>query len=175
MSPFLITGVAAGVLGLAIGGASIHALDANHYGALLSAEKAARATDIAKINAESAKQLQDALTRQQATEGRVATIEQQFNEEVSKHASDVLDYRAQLASGAQRMRVRVVSCNPAGGSGQSAAAPSSPDASAPSADLAPAVATGLVTVASDDQKEIDKLAALQKYVETLQQQGFIGK
>lgn len=175
MSPYLITGVAAALLGIAIGAGGTHALDANHYGAQLATEKAAHAADIAKVNAEAAQQLAAALAKQQATEGRVQTVEQQFNAEVANHAKDSLAYQSQLASGAQRLRVRVTGCVPGTASDKGTTAAGSADGSATVADLDPTVATGVVQVAADDQREIDKLKALQAYVAALQDQGFIAK
>lgn len=173
MSPYLITGLAAALLGIAIGAGTAHELDANHYGAQLATEKAAHAADIAKVNAEAAQELATALSKQQAAEGRVATVEQQFNEEVSNHAKDNLAYQSRLATGAERLRVRVTSCVPGAAAGKGTTAAVGTDGSAAYADLDPTVATGVVEVAADDQREIDKLKALQAYVAALQQQGFI--
>lgn len=175
MNGYFITGIAAGVLGIALGAVPTHVVDANHYGAQLAREKAAHAADIARVNAEAAQQLREALANQQAAEGRVATVEQQFNDEVAKHAKDNLDYRAQLASGAQRLRVRVTHCAVGPTADQSAAASGRADDSAAFAELDPTVATGVVQVAADDQAEIDKLKALQAYVRALQDQGYIGR
>jgi hypothetical protein len=135
----------------------------DHVSTQWAAEKAATAQATAKA-------LAAALANQQAAEAKVAGIEKQFNDEVSQHANDVLSYRAQLASGAQRMSVHVTHCasasegaSPAGGA----------DGAAAVANLAPAVADGLAEVVGDDQHEIDKLKALQGYVSALQSQGFI--
>lgn len=173
MSPYLITGLASALLGAVISACVTHELDANHYGAQLATEKAAHAADIARVNAEAAQQLAAALSKQQVAEGRVTTVEQQFNDEVAKHAKDNLDYQSQLASGADRLRVRVTNCVPSTASSKSTSATGRTDGGAPYADLDPTVATGVVQVASDDQHEIDKLAALQAYVKALQDQGFI--
>jgi hypothetical protein len=48
------------------------------------------------------------------------------------------------------------------------------DGSASIANLAPAAADGVAEVAGDDQREIDKLTALQAYVRALQDQGYVG-
>jgi predicted enzyme involved in methoxymalonyl-ACP biosynthesis len=173
MSPYLITGLASGLLGIAIGAGTGYKLTASHYSAALATEKAAHASDLERVNAEAAQQLATALSKQQAAEGRVATVEQQFNTEVSKHAKDNLAYQSQLASGAQRLRVRVTSCVPSATAGKGTAAASGNDGTAAVADLDPTVATGVVQVAADDQHEIDKLKALQAYVAALQEQGFI--
>ena len=140
-----------------------------HYGAARvtaqwTAEKAASAQAQAKA-------LSTALSNQQAAEGKVAAIDQQFNDEVSKHANDVLAYRAQLASGAQRLSVHVAGCVPAAAEG--ASAPGSANGSPAIANLAGPAADSVAEVAGDDQREIDKLKALQAYVRAMQAQGYI--
>lgn len=138
---------------------------AGHVSTQWAAEKAATAQATSKA-------LAAALANQQAAEVKVAAVEQQFNHEVSQHANDVLSYRAQLASGAKRMSVHVTRCAAAS---EGASAAGGTDGAGASADLAPAVASGLVSVAADDQAEIDKLSALQAYVRAMQEQGYIEK
>lgn len=170
MNPLLIVGLVAALLGAGISGGLVHKID----GAALAREQASHQSDLAKINAASAKALSDALAKQQVAEGKVSDIEAQYNTEVSNHAKDSLDYRAQLASGAQRLRVHVTGCSVAAPS-KGASSASSADDAPPTADIDPAVASGIVQVAADDQAEIDKLAALQAYVKALQDQGYISK
>lgn len=170
MSPYLITGIAAGVVGIALGFGTAHTIGA----AQLSAEKASHQSDLAKINAASAKAMADALAKQQTAEAQVGVVEKQFNDEVTKHAQDSLDFRNQLAAGTQRVRVRVASCTaPTGGKGASSAGGT--DGSPAYGYLDGQVASSVFKVAADDQAEIDKLVALQSYVKTLQNQGFIGQ
>jgi hypothetical protein len=170
MSPYLITGLAAALLGAALAGGVTHKID----GAALAREQASHQADLAKINAASAAALAAAVVKQQAAEGQVASVEAQYTTEVSNHAKDTLALRAQLASGAQRLRVHVTGCT-AASSGQGSSSSGSVDDGAASADLDPTVASGIIQVAADDQAEIDKLAALQAYVKSLQDQGFIGR
>ncbi|MEI6002736.1 lysis protein [Paraburkholderia bengalensis] len=131
-----------------------------------STEKAATAEKQTKA-------LATALANQHAAEQKVAAIDQQFNDEVSKHANDVLAYRAQLAAGTDRLSVHVARCVPAAAEGASAAGGA--DGAAARADLAPAAADGVAAVAGDDQREIDKLDALQAYIRAMQAQGFIAR
>ncbi|WP_213778889.1 lysis system i-spanin subunit Rz [Caballeronia sp. dw_276] len=180
MSPYLMTGLAAALVGAAIAGGGVHKLDGvslAHEQADHARDNATHAAAIAQINADSAKSLSAALAKQQATEGQVASIEKQFTDEVSKHAKDSLDYRAQLVAGTQRLRVRVTAaaCNPSAASGESAAPTNGADGPATFADLYGPTASGVFKVAEDDQNEIDKLANLQLYVKTLQDQGYIGQ
>ncbi|WP_213763511.1 lysis system i-spanin subunit Rz [Caballeronia sp. dw_19] len=178
MNGYFITGIAAALLGAAIGAGTVHKLD----GVALAQERGAHAKDnathaneIAQINADSAKALSAALAKQQAAEGQVASIETQFNTEVANHAKDSLDYRAQLIAGTQRVRVRVASCGPATAGSESAATTGSADAATSVGYLDGQTASSVFKVAADDQAEIDKLSALQAYVKSLQDQGFIGK
>jgi hypothetical protein len=180
MNGYFITGIGAGLLGIAIGFGGTHVYDGRAIAVektALATEQAAYQADIAKINAASAQALADALKKQQAAEGQVASVEAQYNTEVSNHAKDILALRAQLASGAQQLRVHVTaaSCHSGAPAGQSAAASSSTDDTASYAVIDGQTASGIVQVAADDQAEIDKLAALQAYVRTLQDQGYISK
>jgi hypothetical protein len=168
MSPFLITGIAAGAVGLAVGFGAAHTID----GRTLAREQAAHQQMVAQINAESAKALSAALANQQAAEGKVAAVEQEFQNEVSQHAKDSLDYRARLSAGTDRVRVRIASCSPAA-PGESAAPAVSTDGPASYGDIYGPTASSIFKVAADDQAEIDKLAALQAYVRALQDQGFV--
>jgi prophage endopeptidase len=178
MNGYFMTGIAAGILGIAIGFGGTHVYD----GRTLAVEKTGRAADnakyastIADINAVSAKALSAALAKQQAAEGKVASIETQYNTEVANHAKDALDYRAQLIVGTQRVRVRVASCGPATAGSESAASTGSADGAATFGYLDGQTASSVFKVAADDQTEIDKLSALQAYVKALQDQGYIGK
>jgi hypothetical protein len=170
VSPFLITGLAAGVVGAALGFGTAHTID----GRTFAREQAAHQALIAQINAESAKALSAALANQQAAEGKVAAVEHEFNQEVTKHAEDSLNYRARLSAGTDRVRVRIASCS-ATAPGESAASAVSADGPATYGDIYGPTASGIFQVAADDQAEIDKLAALQAYVRAMQEQGFIGK
>jgi prophage endopeptidase len=178
MNGYFITGIGAGLLGIAIGFGGTHVYDGRVLAieqAAHAKDNAAHATEIAQINADSAKSLAAALANQQAAEGKVASIETQFNQEVSAHATDSLNYRAQLIAGTQRVRVRVASCGPVAPAGESAATAGSVDGTAAWGYLDNETAASIFKVAADDQVEIDKLSALQAYVKALQDQGFIGR
>lgn len=179
MNGYFLTGIVAGLVGIALGGAGIHytvdAVELSHEQTAHANDNKKHADEIAQINAKSAKDFADALAKQQAAEGQVASIETQFNQEVAAHASDSLNYRAQLVAGTQRLRVRVASCGPVSPTGQSAASAGGTDGAATFADLYGPTASGVFKVAADDQHEIDKLVGLQDYIHKMQDQGFIGK
>lgn len=132
---------------------------------LLGIEKLAHAQDLQKVAAAAALADEKALTDQHAQEGQIATLDAQFTKEKQAHEADTRTYAAALAAGTQRMRIAVTGCT-ARGHDVSAApgAASVDDGPAAVADIAPATASGLVTYAGDDQRELDKLKALQAYV-----------
>jgi prophage endopeptidase len=178
MNGYFITGIGAGLVGIVIGFGGTHVYDGRVLAieqAAHAKDNAAHATEIAQINADSAKSLAAALTKQQAAEAQVAAIETKFTDEVNAHAKDSLDFRAQLIAGTQRVRVHVASCGPIAPAGESAAAAGSADGAAAWGYLDNETAASVFKVAADDQKEIDKLTALQMYVKALQERGYISK
>lgn len=162
------------VIGALLGGAVAYTITHKIDGAELSHVKAAYADDIARINATSAKQLADALAKQQAAEGHVATLEQQYNTEVSQHAKDSLDYRAKLLAGTERVRVRVAGSNCTPGS-KSTATPGATDDTAPTFYLPGATAASVIAVVDSADATAAQLRALQQYVKGLQDDGYISK
>lgn len=163
-----VSAVIGALLGGAIGWTVTHKLD----GVALAHEQAAHANDIAKINATAAQQLANALARQQVAEGKVYTIQQQFDNEVAQHAKDSLDYRARLLAGTQRVRVRVTGCSGAPDSKGTAPAPGV-DGSPGYGFLPPETAASVVGVADQADATAAQLRALQQYVTELQNDGFI--
>jgi prophage endopeptidase len=140
---------------------------------VVTAEKLAHSQD----NARYAKQVGDmeaaaaaadakALADHRAQEGRIETLDDQLTKEKTDHENDSRAYTAALADGSKRLRIAVTSCSHARSDNVPAAAsaPGVDDGGATYADLDPATAGRVFTVAGDDQREIDKLAALQKYV-----------
>lgn len=161
------------VIGALIGGAIGYTLTHKIDGAVLAHERAVYADDIARINATSAQQLADALAKQQVAEGKVYTIQQQFDSEVAQHAKDSLDYRARLLAGTQRVRVHVTGCNSGSTASEGAAAAPVADGSPVYAFLSPEAAASAATVADDADATARRLRALQQYVTELQNDGFI--
>ena len=165
----------AAIVGALIGGGVSFAITHKIDGAALAHQKQLNADEIAKINAASAKQLADALAKGQAAEGRVASLEQQYDTEVANHAKDNLDWRAKLLDGTNRVRVHVTACHPASTGSKGTAAASATDDSAASADLSPAVAASAFTVVDGADDTASRLRALQAYVAELQNDGYINK
>lgn len=163
------------VVGALLGGGVAYTIAHKLDGAALAHEKQAHADDIARINATAAKQLADAITKGQATEGRIATLQDQYQQEIAQHAKDNLDYRAKLLAGTQRVRVHVTGCSGASTASQSTGTPGTTDGAASYADLSPAVAAGIYAVADAADNTAAQLRALQAYVTELQADGYISK
>jgi hypothetical protein len=169
----VIAAVVGALLGGAVTGITVHKLD----GAKLAQVQKANAETLDRINATAAQQLAAALAKGQAAEGKVATIQQQYDQEIAQHAKDNLDYRAKLLSGANVIRVRVnpTSCGASTGSKGASSAAGTDDA-ATYADLSPAVAASVFTVTDGTNGADDvatRLRKLQAYVMELQQDGYI--
>jgi hypothetical protein len=185
MSPYLITGLGAALLGIAIGASGTHALDSNHYGAQLATERAAHAQD----NEQNAKQLkavsdaalaaeQKAIADGRVAAGKIATLDTQLTLEKEAHEADNAKNRAAIADGARRLRIAVTNYTPAAGggnaSGTGTGASSVGDGTSGTAELSPAFGSALFGIVDDaDADARAKAAYLQGYVCTLQQQGLI--
>lgn len=183
MSPYLITGLAAALIGAAAGAGVTHELDANHYSVALSTEQAAHARD----NAQHANDLNliskaalDAETRaidaHTVAEGKIATLDDQLQKEKQAHEVDNARNRAAIADGTRRLRIAVSNFRTAGGdqAGSGTAAGGVGDGASGTADLSPAAGSalfGIVDAADDDARA--KADYLQHYVCILQQQGMI--
>ena len=185
--------VVAAVVGALLGGGVTFVVMHKIDGAALAHEQAAHADDIARINATAAQQLAKALAHAQVAEGQVVTLTQQYDTEIAKHASDNLAYRAQLLAGTSSVRVHVAGCNGSRTGSNSAAPAPGVDGAAPGsnvssahvasanavdgavATLAPATAASVFTVVDDADDTASRLRALQAYVRTMQDDGYINK
>lgn len=165
------------VIGALLGGVTTYIVTHKIDGAALAHEQAAHADDIARINATAAQQLADAIAKGQAAEGKVATLTDQYQQEVAQHAKDSLDYRAKLLTGANHVRVRIVAanCGSASAASESASAANGNDGAAAYADLSPATAASAVAVVDDADAQVIKLRKLQAYVKGLQDDGYINR
>jgi len=158
-----------------LGGSVTYAITHKIDGAALAQEQKAHSDDISRINATAAQQLADAIAKRQVAEGKVVTIQQQYEQEIANHAKDALDFRARLLAGTQRVRVRTVAGSCAGAASQSTSTAPGTDDTASYADIAPAVAAGVYAVADQGDAEIIKLRRLQEYIKGLQDDGYINK
>ncbi|ALK30824.1 lysis system i-spanin subunit Rz [Burkholderia plantarii] len=159
-------------LSISAGAYGMHVFDAR----ALAAEKAERATDGQKHAADLLAISRTALDAQQraiaahdTAAARVAAVDSKFTKERMDHENDNRRYRDALAAGTDQLRVTVRNCSPAGADSLSggAGAASVGDGATAVADLDRATAERAFAVAGDDQREIDKLRALQEYVCTV--------
>lgn len=164
-APYLL----AALLGMAAGVGVDHLIGARR----LADERAARALD-AQRHAEALGAIshaaldaeQRAMAAHDAAASAVAVVDQRTTKERIEHEAENRSLRAALAAGTERLRVAVRSCTAADRDGLSGASSAAGvgDGAAAYADVDPAVAERVFAVAGDDQREIDKLTALQGYV-----------
>ncbi|MDQ7982241.1 lysis system i-spanin subunit Rz [Paraburkholderia sp. SARCC-3016] len=184
MSPYLLTGLAAGLLGIAIGAGGGYELTANHYRAELSTEQAAHARDneqhandlnlISKAALDAENRAIDAHT---VAEGKIATLDDQLTKEKQAHEADNARNRAAIADGSRRLRIAVSNFHPASSeqAGTGTGAGSMGDGASGTADLAPAFGVALFGIVDDADGDRAKVVYLQGYISQLQQSGFIAK
>lgn len=180
MSPYLITGIIAGALGIAIGGAALHTVDATK----LASEQTAHARDN-EINAQKLQAVSDAaasaaraaIAKQNDASTQIASLDAQLIQEKASHDADNAKNRAAIADGARRLRVAVTAYAPASGGNAAdsgASAGSLGDGAGGTAELSPAFGSALFGIVDDaDSDARAKAEYLQRYVCILQQQGVI--
>lgn len=183
MSPYLITGLAAALLGIAIGAGGTHALDANHYGAQLATEKAVHAhdneqhaNDLNLISKAALDAEQRAIDNHTIAEGKIATLDDQLTKEKEAHEADNKLNRDAIADGNRRLRIAVSNFHSASGdqAGSSAGAGSVVDGASGYAYLPSATGLALFSIADDaDSDARAKADYLQRYVCILQRQGLV--
>lgn len=159
----------AALIGMATGAGVEHLISARR----LADEQAARALD-AQRHAEALSAIshaaldaeQRAIIAHDAAASAVAAADQRTTKERNEHEAENRSLRAALAVGTERLRVAVRHCTAADRDVVSGAASAAGvgDGAAAYADVDAAVAERVFGVAGDDQREIDKLTALQGYV-----------
>ncbi|WP_250477393.1 lysis system i-spanin subunit Rz [Caballeronia sp. INML1] len=180
MYPYLITGIIASALGIALGGAAVHTVDSTK----LSAEQTLHARDN-ELNAQKLQAASDAaasaaraaIAQQNDAATQIAALDTQLNQEKASHDADNAKNRAAIADGARRLRVAVTAYAPAssGNAADSgASAGSLGDGAGGTAELSPAFGSDLFGIVDDaDADARAKAEYLQHYVCILQQQGVI--
>ncbi|KVD71777.1 lysozyme [Burkholderia ubonensis] len=156
----------AALLGAAIGAGVERLVGARR----LADEQAARAADaqrhagdLTTISQAALAAEQRAIAAHDAAASRVAAVDAQLTKERNDHENENRSMRAALAAGTDRLRVAVRNCTAAGSDGLPGAAGTAGvgDGAAAVADVDPATAERVFAVAGDDQREIDKLKAMQ--------------
>lgn len=163
--PYLL----AALLGAAAGAGLDHLIGVRK----LADEQVARASD-AQRHAEDLTSIshaalaaeQRAIAAHDAAASQVAAVDARLTKERTDHETESRSLRAALAADTDRLRVAVRNCTAASSDGLPGATGASGvgDGSAALADLDPAVAERVFGVAGDDQREIDKLKAVQGWV-----------
>ncbi|HDR9877439.1 TPA: lysozyme [Burkholderia cenocepacia] len=163
--PYLL----AALLGAAVGAGVEHLMGARQ----LADEKAARAGDaqrhagdLTAISQAALAAEQRAIAAHDAAASQVAAVDAQLTKDRTDHETENRSYRDALAAGTDRVRVAVRNCTAAGADRLpgTAGAAGVGDGAAAVADLDPAVAERAFAVVGDDQREIDKLKAVQGWV-----------
>ncbi|WP_250489997.1 lysis system i-spanin subunit Rz [Caballeronia sp. INML2] len=180
MSPYLITGIIASALGIAIGGAAVHTVDATK----LASEQTVHARDN-EINAQKLQAVSDAaasaaraaIAKQNDASTQIASLDAELIQEKASHDSDNAKNRAAIADGARRLRVAVTAYAPASSGNvadSGASASSVGNGAGGTAELSPAFGSALFEIVDDaDSDARAKAEYLQHYVCILQQQGLI--
>lgn len=166
MNGYWITGLVSGVLCLVLGAGGAHLLDANHYGAQLSAERAAHANDLNAISKAALDAEQRAIDAHTVAEGKIATIDDQLMKEKKAHENDNARNRLAIADGNRRLRIAVSNFRAAGGeqTGTVASAGRVGDGTSGTAELSPAFGLALFSIADDADVDRAKVIYLQGYV-----------
>jgi len=181
MNGYFITGIAAALLGAALGGGGAY----TYENRALAIEQAAHARDN-EHNANRLKAVSDAaLAAEQkaiadgrVAAGRIAALDSQLTQERQAHESDNAKNRAAIADGARRLRIAVTNYAPAAGSsdaaGSGTSAGSVGNGAGGTAELSPAFGSALFGIVDDaDSDARAKADYLQHYVCVLQRQGLI--
>src|ERR1700744_562511 len=179
MNGYFLTGIVACAVGVLLGGSTMHyTFDA----AKLSAEKVSHAHDneanSAKLKAVSDAALEaqnKAIAAGREAAGKIASLDLQFQQEKEAHEADNRKNNAAIADGSRRLRVAVSRYTASGSHPASAgtAASGVGDAASGYADLSPAFGLALYAIADDADAERGKVAYLQSYIQTLEEQGLI--
>lgn len=159
----------------AVGAGVAWSLEATLGAKTLAREQAAHARDnerhaleIKRISDRAARAASDALAAEQAMEARTSQLDASLTRERIRHETEAAKLRTALAAGTQRLRIAVRNCQPAAAGGGVlpgySGTPGVGHGAATTADLDPATARRLVEFAQTEQREIDKLRALQAWV-----------
>lgn len=185
MSPYLLTGLVAALLGIAIGASGGYEFTANHYRAALSTEQAAHAhdneqhaNDLNLISKTALDAENRAIETHTVAEGKIATLDDQLFKEKEAHEADNSRNLRAIADGTRRLRIAVSNFHPASGdqASGSAAAGSVGDGTSGTAELPRPFGLALFTIVDDADKDARaKADYLQGYVQQLEAAGYITK
>ena len=175
MSPYLITGLAAALLGAALGAAGTHAIDANHYGAqiasgqvALSNEKLAHTADLKAVSDKAAGDAFAAIAKQQSQQKQIADMDSAHQKEIADEKAKNALLAADVAAGTVRLRVAVAAANhPASVGSVPAAASAAGGSDGATVELAPSARSAYFEVAGGIAEDQAKITGLQNYIKNV--------
>ncbi|WP_197328712.1 lysis system i-spanin subunit Rz [Ralstonia syzygii] len=127
--------------------------------------RAQHARDLKAVSDTALTAEREASASSQAAAQKIEALDGQLTKERQTHEADSRNYRTALAAGTERLRVAVANCSAGRGDvSDAASAAGVGDGATAYADLDAATTQRVFSVAADDQREIDKLRALQGYV-----------
>lgn len=179
MSPYFLTGLIAGLLGVAIGAGGAYTYESRELAleqAAHARDNARHANDLTFISKAALDAEQRAIEAHTVAEGRIAAMDQQLTQEKQAHEADNARNRAAIADGTRRLRIAVSNFHSAGGNeaGSGTAAGGVGDGASGTAELPRAFGLALFTIVDDaDSDARAKADYLQRYVCILQRQGLI--
>ncbi|MDR5771014.1 MULTISPECIES: lysis system i-spanin subunit Rz [unclassified Caballeronia] len=177
-APYLIAGLTACAVGVAIGGGAVHVFDNSQ----LATEQAAHARDneanvrkLATLSEHAAKEASVAIAAHNAAAARIAALDQQFHREKTSHEADNAKNRTAIAHGTRRLRIAITKkTSGVNAPGTGTTAGGMGDGARRYAELSPTVGAALFAIVDDADGDARMRATyLQHYVLMLQRRGLI--
>ncbi|CAN7645350.1 lysis system i-spanin subunit Rz [Paraburkholderia terricola] len=182
MNGYFITGIAAGVLGIAIGAGGMHytvdAVELSHEQTAHANDNTRHTNDLNLISKAALDAENRAIETHTVAEGKIATMDEQLTKERIAHEADNKLNRDAIADGNRRLRIAVSNFHPASGdqTGGSPGAGSVGDGASGYAYLPSATGLALFSIVDDaDGDARAKADYLQGYVRELEDSGYIVK
>jgi prophage endopeptidase len=172
MSPYLVVGLAAALLGGAIGAAGTHAIDANHYSAQIASgqvaladEQKAHTADLKAVSDKAAGDAFAALAKQQTQQKQIADMDAAHQKEIADEKAQNAKLAADVAAGTVRLRVAVAAAkHSAGVVGMPATASAAGGSDGTTVELAPSARQAYFEVSSGIADDQSKIIGLQNYI-----------
>lgn len=147
---------------IGIGASGAWQWQANKYGKVIATNEAAHQVDLTAISNAAATQARQALDKQQAAEKALADLDQKAQEDKTHALAENDKQRADIASGARRLRL--AGSYRAGGGNVSGTASSAGVGDAGAFELAPAAGSTVLSIRAGIIADQAALKALQAYV-----------
>lgn len=174
MSPYLITGLAAALLGAALGAAGTHAIDADHYGAQIASgkvdlanEKLSHTADLKAVSDKAAGDAFAALAHQKTLQKQIADMDAAHQQEIADEKAKNSKLAADVAAGSVRLRVAIAAARAASVGSVSASAGPASGSDDTTVELAPSARQAYFEVAGGIADDQSKIIGLQNYIKTV--------